>query len=94
MGGPDGPLVRQQRIMERGQGLQIDGDVSDFVTAGACRARPSPTTAQAGRPVLAGGRPARQSLVQIDFYGPNDGLNEALDDARSMLDSMDLEAPQ
>jgi hypothetical protein len=32
--------------------------------------------------------------VQIDVYGASDGLNEAMADARSMLESMDLEAPQ
>jgi len=36
----------------------------------------------------------RKSLVQIDFYGPNDGLDDALAEARGMLDSMDIEAPQ
>ncbi|MFH0130131.1 hypothetical protein [Variovorax sp. EL159] len=94
-GGPDGPLVRQQRLMERGQGLQIDGDVSDFVTGWGLQGK---TFAYYGSKL--GGRfwqvvdQRRRSLVQIDFYGPNDGLSDALDDARRMLDSMDLEAPQ
>ncbi|MGJ7528713.1 hypothetical protein [Variovorax sp. GB1P17] len=95
MGGPDGPLVRQQRLMERGQGLQIDGDVSDFVTSWGLQGK---TFAYYGAKLA--GRfwqvvdQRRKSLVQIDFYGANDGLSEAMDDARGMLDSMDLEAPQ
>jgi len=36
----------------------------------------------------------RKSLVQIDFWGSSDGMDDALQEARSMLDSMDLEAPQ
>lgn len=94
-GGPDGPMVRQQRLMERGQGLSIDGDVSDFVTGWGLQGK---TFAYYG-PTLAGRfwqvvDLRRRSLVQIDFYGANDGLSDALDEARSMLDSMDLEAAQ
>ena len=93
-GGPDGPLMRQQRLMERGQGLRIDGEVSDFVTSWGLQGK---TFAYYG-PKLAGRfwqvvNLRRRSLTQIDFYGANDGLNEALDDAHAMLDSMDLEAP-
>jgi hypothetical protein len=95
MGGPDGPMLRQQRLMERGQGLNIEGDVSDFVTPWGLQGK---TFAYYGSKLA--GRfwqvvdTRRRSLVQIDLYGPNDGLDEALDDARGMLDSMDLEAPQ
>lgn len=95
MGGPDGPLVRQQRLMERAQGLEIEGDISGFVTSWGLQGK---TFAYYG-PTLAGRfwqvvDLKRQSLVQLDFYGPVDGLNDALVEARSMLDSMDLEAPQ
>ncbi|MGJ7610179.1 MULTISPECIES: hypothetical protein [unclassified Variovorax] len=92
-GGPDGPLVRQQRLMERGQGLTIDGDVSGFVTSWGLQGK---TFAYYGAKLA--GRfwqvvdLPRKSLVQIDFYGANDGLEEAQADARRMLDSMDLEA--
>jgi hypothetical protein len=92
-GGPDGPMVRQQRLMERGQGLTIDGDVSDFVTSWGLQGK---TFAYYGAKLA--GRfwqvvdQPRKSLVQIDFYGANDGLEEAQADARRMLDSMDLEA--
>jgi hypothetical protein len=93
-GGPAGPMVRQRRLMERGQGLRVDGDVSGFVNAWGLEGK---TFAYYG-PKLAGRfwqvvDPGRGSVVQIDFYGSNDGLGEALDDARAMLDSMDLEAP-
>ncbi len=92
-GGPDGPLVRQQRYMERGQGLTIEGDVSDFVTSWGLQGK---TFAYYGA-TLAGRfwqvvDLPRKSLVQVDFYGANDGLEDALADARRMLDSMDLEA--
>jgi len=95
IGGPDGPMVRQQRLMERGQGLRIDGDVSDFVNSWGLQGK---TFAYYGTKL--GGRfwqvvdPQRRSLVQIDFYGANEGLSDALEEARAMLDSMDLEAPQ
>ncbi|WP_256220149.1 MULTISPECIES: hypothetical protein [unclassified Variovorax] len=94
-GGPDGPMLRQQRLMERGQGLRIDGDVSDFITLWGLQGK---TFAYYGSKLA--GRfwqvvdPRRQSVVQIDAYGADDGLDEALEDAREMLDSMDLEAAQ
>jgi hypothetical protein len=94
-GGPDGPLVRQQRFMERGQGLQIDGDVSGFVTPWGLQGK---TFAYYGSKLA--GRfwqvvdLQRRSLVQIDVYGASEGLNDAMADARSMLESMDLEATQ
>jgi len=92
-GGPDGPLVRQQRLMERGQGLSIEGDVSDFVTSWGLQGK---TFAYYGSKLA--GRfwqvvdLRRRSLVQIDVYGGSDGLNDALTEAQDMLDSMDLEA--
>jgi len=93
-GGRDGPLTRQQRLMARGQGLQLDGDVSDFVTPWGLQGK---TFAYEG-PRLAGRfwqvvDVRRKSLVQIDFYGSTDGLNEVFPEARAMLESMDLEAP-
>jgi hypothetical protein len=94
-GGPDGPLMRQQRLMERGQRLNIDGDVSDFVTSWGLQGK---TFAYYGSKLA--GRfwqvvdLQRRSLVQIDCYGASEGLNEAMADARNMLESMDLEAPQ
>jgi hypothetical protein len=93
-GGADGPLERQQRLMERGQRLRIDGDPSDFVTTWGLQGK---TFAYYGSKLA--GRfwqvvdLQRRSLVQIDFYGATDGLNEAMAEARSMLESMDLEAP-
>ena len=93
-GGPDGPLVRQQRLMERAQRLRIDGDVSDFVTPwglqGKTFAYYSATLAGRFWQVV---DLRRRSLVQVDFYGATDGLSEAMEDASSMLESMDLEAP-
>jgi len=81
--------------MERGQRLNIDGDVSDFVTSWGLQGK---TFAYYGSKLA--GRfwqvvdLRRQSLVQIDCYGASEGLNEAMAEARSMLESMDLEAPQ
>lgn len=93
-GGPDGPLMRQQRLMERGRGLRIEGDASDFITPWGLQGK---TVAYYG-PKLAGRfwqvvDLQRRSLVRIDFYGTNDGLNDALIEARGMLESMDLGAP-
>jgi hypothetical protein len=93
-GGPDGPMLRQQRLMERGQGLRIDGDVSDFVNGWGMQGM---TFSYYG-PTLAGRfwqvvDLQRQALLQVNFYGANDGLTDALIEARTMLESMDLGAP-
>lgn len=93
-GGPDGPMARQLRLMERGRGLRIDGDVSDFINGWGMQ---GVTFAYYG-PKLAGRLwqvvdLQRKAVVRIDFYGANDGLSDALTDARRMLDSMDLGAP-
>ena len=93
-GGPQGPLSRQRRLMERGQGLRIDGDPAGFVTSWGLQGE---TFAYYG-PHLAGRfwqvvDLQRKSLVQIDFYGGNEGLSNALLEARDMLQSMDIEAP-
>ena len=93
-GGPDGPMLRQQRLMERGQGLRIDGEVSDFVNGWGMQGK---TFAYDG-PTLAGRfwqvvDLRRHALLQVNFYGAHDGQNDALVDARRMLDSMDLGAP-
>ncbi|MBB3181358.1 hypothetical protein [Variovorax sp. Sphag1AA] len=96
LGGPEGPLERQQRLIERGQHLHVEGDVSKFLTDWGLEG----TTFAYYGPKLSGRfwlmvDPARASVVQVDFYGPNDNAAsaaEALDDARHMLASMDLEA--
>lgn len=93
-GGPQGPVSRQRRLMERGQGLSIDGDPSGFFNAWGLGGQ---TFAYYGSSLA--GRfwqvvdQRRKLLVQIDFYGPNEGLNDALAEAREMVDSMDLDAP-
>ena len=93
-GGPDGPMVRQRRLMEHGQGLRVDGEVSKFVNSWGLEGK---TFAYYG-PKLTGrfwqvvDRP-RRSVVQVDFYGSSDGLSEAPEEANSMIDGMDLEAP-
>ena len=93
-GGRQGPLSRQRRLMERGQGLRIDGDASSFVTSWGLQGE---TFAYYG-PNLAGRfwqvvDLQRRSLVQVDFYGGNEDLNDALLEARDMLESMDIDAP-
>lgn len=97
LGGPEGPLERQQRLFERGHSLQIEGEVTNFLTDWGLQGI---TFAYYGAELS--GRfwqmvdPARHSVVQIDFYGPNEGASraadDALSDARRMLASMDLEA--
>ncbi|RZL90632.1 MAG: hypothetical protein EOP76_15300 [Variovorax sp.] len=93
-GGRQGPLSRQRRLMERGQGLRIDGDASSFITSWGLQGE---TFAYYG-PHLAGRfwqvvDVQRRSLVQVDFYGGNEDLNDALLEARDMLESMDIDAP-
>ncbi|KAF1045341.1 hypothetical protein [Xylophilus sp.] len=93
-GGPDGPVVRQRRLMERGQGLRIEGEPSAFFNAWGLEGS---TFAYYGS--RRNGRfwqvvdLRRRLLAQIDCYGPGDGLDEALMDARRMVDSMDIGAP-
>jgi len=93
-GGPDGPMARQQRLMERVQGLHLTGDTTDFVNPWGMQ---GVTFAYFG-PTLTGRfwqvvDRQRRSLVQIDFYSANGGFSDALVEALSMVDSMDLEAP-
>lgn len=93
-GGPNGPMARQLRLMERGQGLRIEGEVSDFINGWGMQ---GVTFAYYG-PKLAGRLwqvvdLRRKAVVRVDFYGGNDGLSDALTDARAMVDSMDLGAP-
>lgn len=96
LGGPEGPLARQQRLIVRGEHLRIEGEASSFFTDWGLQG----TTFAYYGPKLSGRfwqvvDPARQSVVQVDFYGPNEDASEASDalaEARSMLASMDLEA--
>lgn len=93
-GGLQGPIARQQRVLEQGQGMRIDGDVANFVTSWGVRG----TTFAYYGPNLAGRfwqvvDLQRRSLVQVDFYGGNEDFGNALAEAHSMLNSMDVEAP-
>lgn len=96
LGGPDGPMARQQRLIVRGERLRIEGESTDFFTDWGLQGS---TFAYYG-PKLSGRfwqmvDESRQSVVQVDFYGPNDDASEAseaLTEARRMLASMDLEA--
>lgn len=93
-GGPDGPMARQLRLMERGQGLRIDGDVSDFINGWGLQGE---TFAYYG-PQIAGRLwqvvdLQRRAVVRINAYGAHDGLGDALTEAGRMLDSMDMGAP-
>lgn len=94
-GGPDGPVARQRRLMERGRGLRIDGEPARFFNAWGLHGQTVAYygTERAGRFwQMADLR--RRLLVQIDCDGPADGLDAALQDAHRMIDSMDLGAPR
>ncbi|WPB55045.1 hypothetical protein [Xylophilus sp. GOD-11R] len=92
-GGPEGPARRQRRLMERGQGLRIDGDASGFFNGWGLQ---GDTFAYYGARVA--GRfwqvvdVRRRLLLQVDCYGPNEDLDDVLQDAREMVESMDLDA--
>lgn len=96
LGGPEGPLERQQRLIERGQHLHVEGNISSALTDWGLQG----TTFAYYGPKLSGRfwlmvDPGRSTVVQVDFYGPNaDAASaaQALDEARRMLASMDLEA--
>ena len=93
VGGPDGPLARQQRLLERGEGQQIDGRVSDFLTPWGLQ---GVSFAYSGR--HGSGRlwqlvdTGRKSVVMVDVYGPAEGLADVLAQGRALVDSMDLGA--
>jgi len=92
-GDETGPLERQTRWMQRVERVRIDGKVSDFFTLwglqGITFAYDGPTTSGRFWQMV---DTRRQSVVQVDFYGPHEGNADALAEARQMLDSMDLEA--
>lgn len=93
-GGPEGPLSRLRRLMERGRGLRIDGEMSAFFNTwgleGMTFAYYSPQlTGRFWQAVDT----RRRVLVKVDFHGPNEGTGIALADARDMVDSMDFGAP-
>lgn len=91
VGGPDGPLARQQRLLERGERQQIDGRVSDFLTPWGLQ---GVSFAYSGR--HGSGRlwqlvdTGRKAVVTVDVYGPPDGLAEALAQGRALVESLDL----
>lgn len=92
-GGPEGPVERQRRLMERGRGLRIDGDAAPFFNSwgldGSTFAYYGPQVAGRFWQVV---DVRRRLLLQVDFQGPAEGLGEALAEAKAMVDSMDLEA--
>lgn len=93
-GGPAGPLSRLQRLMERGRGLRIKGSMSAFFNTWGLEG----TTFAYYGPQLAGRfwqavDTRRRVLIEVDFHGPDEDLGAALEEARSMVDSMDLGAP-
>lgn len=94
LGDDTGPLARQQRFMERIERVRIDGEAADFFTLwglqGTTFAYYGPTTVGRFWQMVDAGR---QSVVQVDCYGPPEDDADALAEARDMLDSMDLDAP-
>lgn len=94
LGDEAGPLARQQRFMERVERVRIDGEVAGFFTLwglqGSTFAYYGPTTVGRFWQMVDA---SRQSVVQVDYYGPPEDDVDALVEARDMLDSMDLDAP-
>lgn len=94
LGDDEGPLERQQRKIERGERLRIDGEPAPFVTDWGLQGSTfsyygSRVSGRLWQVVDTG----RRSVVLIDFYGPNDDdAADELTEAREMLASMDLEA--
>ncbi|RZI97080.1 MAG: hypothetical protein EOP78_02260 [Variovorax sp.] len=94
LGDEAGPLARQQRFMERVERVRIDGKVAGFFNLwgleGTTFAYYGPTTVGRFWQIVDA---SRQSVVQIDCYGPPEDDADALAEARDMIDSMDLDAP-
>ena len=94
LGDEAGPLARQQRFMERVERVRIDGEIAGFFTLwglqGSTFAYYGPTTVGRFWQIV---DDSRQSVVQVDYYGPPEDATDALTEARDMLDSMDLDAP-
>ncbi len=95
-GDADGLLRREQRLLERGYRLRVEGEPSGFFTDWGLQGT---TFAYYGARlsgrlwlVMDG---ARATMVTVDFYGPNqdtDAAAQALTEAQDMLASMDLGA--
>lgn len=94
LGDEAGPLARQQRFMERVERVRIEGQVAGFFNLwgleGTTFAYYGPTTVGRFWQIVDA---SRQSVVQVDCYGPPEDDEDALAEARDMLDSMDLDAP-
>ncbi|RDI18600.1 hypothetical protein [Pseudacidovorax intermedius] len=95
-GDADGLLRREQRLLERGYRLRVEGEPSGFFTDWGLQGT---TFAYYGARMS--GRlwlvmdEARATVVTVDFYGPNqdtDAGAQALTEAQDMLASMDLGA--
>lgn len=96
LGGPEGPMTRHLRLIVRGEQMRLQGQTTPFLTDWGLQG----TTFAYYGPKLSGRfwqvvDSDRQSMVVVDFYGPNEDASEAasaLADAQRMLASMDLEA--
>lgn len=95
LGDDAGPIARQQRFMERVERVRIDGEVAGFFNLwgleGSTFAYYGPTTVGRFWQIV---DTRRQAVVQVDCYGPPEEDVDALAEAREMLDSMDLDAPE
>ncbi len=95
-GDADGLLRREQRLLERGYRLRVEGEPSGFFTdwglQGTTFAYYGARTSGRLWLVIDG---TRSTVVTVDFYGPNqdpDAAAQALTEAQDMLASMDLGA--
>ena len=93
IGGPQGPMLRQRRLMEQALGLHLDSQPEAFFNLwglqGQTFAYDGPgTTGRYWQIVDA----KRQVVVHVDFRGPPGTAQEDLADAKAMVDSMDLQA--
>lgn len=92
-GGPKGALDRHRRLMERVQGLQIDGRETSFINAWGIEGK---TLAYYG-PHVAGRiwqvvDLHHHILILIDLSGDNEAPGNAPQEARAMVDSLDTSA--
>jgi hypothetical protein len=92
-GGPEGPLTRQLARLERGQGLQIEGDPEPFRTrSGLAGMSFAYYGANAAGRYWQITNVERQLVIQVDFRSVPEGAENSLDEAEAMVDTLRLEA--
>lgn len=94
MGGPQGPMARQTRLLERAGGMHLEGEPEPYTNTWGSRGQTAayygPNTAGRFWQIV---DVSRKSVVTVDFRGAPSAVAANLPQAKAMVDSMDLGAP-